>query len=1023
MAKDPPQDGRNGEDREKDEEMEEDPLNPDSVENSGLPVDDSIPPGQVLPQPTSTDGDVSTTSEMIFSKKIPEIPSGNFLENPNVDPLMNNVLSDLEITLKYSGPTTVSRSVSLKVPTVKMKNTLNCVYEEIQDCISKIHISGLHDGCELSHTESVKPLEYSANTFCDTGFKKPDIFKSENELKFTAMITPESQNSLINSSQNFDMNSEQEVNLHLDNYSDGVDNSSKFVQPLVYDAKTLCDEGIKAPVHFTMGTIPVIKITEPDPPSGCIRIDQHIISTKPGQGPDLPHHNLVTSRDLVNDVKPLSYNVWCTCDLMNRRSQNSAVDWTARSDVYEFLDVPHVKKAPSYNTWPSPNASNEALWADLPVNDQISVREREIPVQSVMHSEQPGEDVASSLADAPSDTVTHLGQKKTSRGQTKPEMGNATRISLLLNQMRNTRGAAPVSAEPTTRTVKNTRSIDSFFKKSSSVICESTSSTATLVPQDSNLTFSSKIQGRNFNAEDYISNGTVTHTILSSNSTLTGSSMDKLDSLDEFNIAGKCPKKTRTLHRDIALTCSDSSPAILISDNLNDTQDKENLEFLAALEINDATPLPTISLPQRSTRRRKRRRKSGSTYTISSDSDDNVTPTPASIPRKLAVPLRKFSVSDLLQKKGEDGEIIGEDIDYEEVLARNITVPQEAADAFRKTRGALVAESKGKVRAEHLRAMTRAERIPGWALGLEPSPAYMPNNRDLHMEMVEMIRRQAKERMLLLAEGLDAKARYFRNIAEAGLKSIEHLYGDNKAGYGDCRDLLKALAMKDKVNTRKTVQKTEVEVGLNPISDDQLISQLISSQAQGSKGERPLVFRPKDQKKEDRPPAPPAEARAGTSTGGTTPSGADAIGSNRRRDDQQDVPKGKKWKRPRSPSLNRRKDGERSGSPFGHPPSPKRHSPEFQTGAKSWKKGYRIPKKNTTSPKNKSEKSDFSKGRPKGSRSSTGQRFEGQRPRNQEGRNSGTEEMLLRILRQALADMSQADQAMLRRRRRQKPEE
>ncbi len=141
------------------------------------------------------------------------------------------------------------------------------------------------------------------------------------------------------------------------------------------------------------------------------------------------------------------------------------------------------------------------------------------------------------------------------------------------------------------------------------------------------------------------------------------------------------------------------------------------------------------------------------------------------------------------------------------------------------------------------------------------------------------------------------------------------------------------------------------------------------------------------------------------------------------RDEPQDGSRGKKWKRPRSPSLTKRKDGERSGSPFGRPPSPKRWSPEFQNGNRSWKKGYRIPKKNITSPKNKNEKQDFSKGRPKGGRSSAGQQYEGQRPRIQERRNSGTEEMLLRILHQALSDMSQADQAMLRRRRRQKPEE
>ena len=291
-------------------------------------------------------------------------------------------------------------------------------------------------------------------------------------------------------------------------------------------------------------------------------------------------------------------------------------------------------------------------------------RERERSVNPTTHSGQPGEDTASSLADTPSDTVTYLCQKDTSCSQTKPEMGNAEWISLLLTEIRNTRGAATESAEPTTRTVKNTRSMDSFFKKSSSVTNESSSSTATLVPQNSNLTLFSKIQGRNYNAEDYISNGTVTHTILNSNSTIIGNSMDKLDSLDDFNTDGKCPKKIKTLHRDISLTCSESSPAILKTGNLNDTQDMENLEHLAALELDNSIPLPTIALPPRSTRerRRQRRRKSGSTYTISSDSDEHITPTPDNISRKFAIPLRKYSVSDLLQKKGEDGEILGDEI-------------------------------------------------------------------------------------------------------------------------------------------------------------------------------------------------------------------------------------------------------------------------------------------------------------------------------------------------------------------------
>ena len=94
--------------------------------------------------------------------------------------------------------------------------------------------------------------------------------------------------------------------------------------------------------------------------------------------------------------------------------------------------------------------------------------------------------------------------------------------------------------------------------------------------------------------------------------------------------------------------------------------------------------------------------KSGSTYTISSDSDEQTTPISDSNSQKFVKPLSKCYVSNSLQKTREDGEILVDEIDYKEVLARNIVVPQEAADAFRKTRGALVLESKGKVHAEHL---------------------------------------------------------------------------------------------------------------------------------------------------------------------------------------------------------------------------------------------------------------------------------------------------------------------------------
>ncbi len=142
------------------------------------------------------------------------------------------------------------------------------------------------------------------------------------------------------------------------------------------------------------------------------------------------------------------------------------------------------------------------------------------------------------------------------------------------------------------------------------------------------------------------------------------------------------------------------------------------------------------------------------------------------------------------------------------MLKKDIVVPQEAADTFRKTRGALVTEAKGQVRSSHLKAMSQAECIPRWALGLEQAPAYFPVNSDLQKEYCNLVREQAKERMLLIAGGLAKKAQYFKNLAEAGMKFIHHLYGkDNKKCFKECKELLKALATIDKVQSMKAVQK------------------------------------------------------------------------------------------------------------------------------------------------------------------------------------------------------------------------
>ena len=90
-------------------------------------------------------------------------------------------------------------------------------------------------------------------------------------------------------------------------------------------------------------------------------------------------------------------------------------------------------------------------------------------------------------------------------------------------------------------------------------------------------------------------------------------------------------------------------------------------------------------------------------------------------------------------------------------------------------------------------------------MGLEAAPAYAPTNREMQEEFVDIIRRQARERMNLMARYLEAKASYFKNIAQAGLKGIKHLYGDARKDYEDCKVLLKALASKDKIQVRRCI--------------------------------------------------------------------------------------------------------------------------------------------------------------------------------------------------------------------------
>ena len=101
----------------------------------------------------------------------------------------------------------------------------------------------------------------------------------------------------------------------------------------------------------------------------------------------------------------------------------------------------------------------------------------------------------------------------------------------------------------------------------------------------------------------------------------------------------------------------------------------------------------------------------------------------------------------------------------------------------------MVAKPKGAVRAEHLGSMAKEDHIPKWALGLELAPAYVSNNPEAKQKFSNLVRSQAKERMLLVTESLDKKAKYFRNIDHDGIKANKQPYGGNKCGIHDCKGI------------------------------------------------------------------------------------------------------------------------------------------------------------------------------------------------------------------------------------------
>ncbi len=172
---------------------------------------------------------------------------------------------------------------------------------------------------------------------------------------------------------------------------------------------------------------------------------------------------------------------------------------------------------------------------------------------------------------------------------------------------------------------------------------------------------------------------------------------DRLDKLDDFElpVTKSCPNLTK----DRAL------PSTL-----------DNLRALEGKNIDEDDPLPSLIAIsphlRKKPKKRKRRKMNDGGPSSSSSSDDAAPSHDSTMSNDQNSMTDQCPVSVLLQDN-DDGELTEEGI--KEILDRNIVVPQAAADSFRRTRGAMVAEAKGQVCSKHLQAMSEGNRLPRWA--------------------------------------------------------------------------------------------------------------------------------------------------------------------------------------------------------------------------------------------------------------------------------------------------------------------
>ncbi len=741
--------------------------------------------------------------------------------------------------------------------------------------------------------------------------------------------------------------------------------------PLKYETKTLCDFKIISPRTNVYTGEPDILITKTDGTTHELKALESIASTS---------HSGDDKR--VYKSKPLSYETRCLCDFRPNISTMGTQKQRA-NDLLPFdmllNEINSQKGSSDINLWPGGTPSNEHVWDDLPpdTNNPENVKKPENSVpQSVLLSVSA--DDAQRRQDA--DTVTHLHPINSRRDpesvKSPPRVSESHQDVVKLTKrghsqnpivMKNLKSFfMPASQKPVSDAIltSTTSAESSETLKSSSVIFDRS---AELIPSQSESSIG---------IVDQISVPKVT--LVHNTQSLPLLHGTKIDDWPNVSQSSKFINSRGSKHKfDDTLQ------------NLLDLEDEDDND--SSSPQTSTPPLPPRTRSCKARKMKRARRKLSQVH-ISSEEDLD---TSALDNHEINMDPELYDgyVSACLQGAAalpgaDDVDVLVTEMEIDEILKKEIDIIPNAKEDFRKCRGSLTGEAKAVVRAQHLRAMAAADRIPKWAFGMDTTPQYCPRNEEWDTTFLTIIKDQAKERMRRVADKMDAKAAKFREMAGAGYKAVRHYYPPTDAGnsaYKDCKLLLKALSFKDKLACLKSIQRTEVEVGDSPVTDEDLITEFLRPMSKEDKKDKPMVFRPASDKKTDGENQP---------EDGEIPSAAATEDRGRDKKKKSGLPEFRIPLKKRSPEERGRRKYSPRRSPRGHnkrsPANSPKGSPRRPKGGKSSDGGKYggMKYKSPLSPRNKKgsdadeyDRRPFRGGRPRSWEPMGDDQDRGQRPK------------------------------------------